>query len=248
MDCRQARENMRSGTGVRNLQSLSASARAARCRVLTWLCADKDKGLLALLTARLADIQAFQQGGDMKKITPVLAAAAAVFSGCTDASSPAFPDVAGLFEWVEVAGPATCSPTEAAAVLDATLPLAPITFTGLLRIRQSGELLTWEAVEIEGTPINDALPITVAMDPGGSFVSEQQLEDQFTIHYPNSPDRTFYHQLTGRIAGRFDLQARPLRAILSGTVLEVFREGSQSAPVFATCTTPRSGTWTRVSQ
>ena len=49
-------------------------------------------------------------------------------------------------------------------------------------------------------------------------------------------DRTFFVQATGLSTGGFDRDATPVSLSLSGTFTQVFREGSASAEVFASCT------------
>jgi hypothetical protein len=47
------------------------------------------------------------------------------------------------------------------------------------------------------------------------------------------------------ISGQFDLSASPLSLTLSSATTQVFRDGSASAPVFATCTQTESFAGTR---
>jgi len=81
------------------------------------------------------------------------------------------------------------------------------------------------------------------LDPDGAVRLELELSDQVTFEA-----RTFFTQTSGYSEGHFDRDAVPITFTASGPVTQVFREGSASAPVFATCTQTQSISGTRTGE
>jgi hypothetical protein len=183
----------------------------------------------------------------MKKIGVALTAVAAVVWGCSDASGPSLPNIAGLYDVLTVSGPATCTPPDTGNALSAVLESSVDTVHFGIRVDQHGQDLALTVVEVQGTPVTGATPIPATIDATGALaMSWTRDSDQVTIHYAAAPDRTFYFRTTAQAAGQFDLRASPLHAAISGGTVVVYREGNMSAPVFATCTTPELDAFSRV--
>jgi hypothetical protein len=183
----------------------------------------------------------------MKKIGVALTAVAAVGWGCSDASGPSLPNIAGLYNVLTVSGPAICTPPDTGNALAAVVQSSVDTIHFGIRVAQQGQTLALTVVEVQGTPVTGAPPIPATIDAAGAFaLAWTRDSDQVTIHYAAAPDRTFYFKTTAQAAGQFDLRASPLQAAISGGTVVEYREGSISAPVFATCTTPEIDTFSRV--
>jgi hypothetical protein len=181
----------------------------------------------------------------MRKMIVVLSGVA-LLEACSDSSAPTQASVAGLYEFSVDLGPATCTPASAGPILESVVALSPVTLTGRLRIERAGDQLTVNVVEVLGAPASVG-PITGAMDAAGNFALTWPTADrEMTILYSGAPDRTFWDHFEAQSNGGFDLQATPLKATGTTTAVEVFREGTLTAPVFATCTTPEADSWTRV--
>jgi hypothetical protein len=183
----------------------------------------------------------------MKKIGVALTAVAALGWGCSDASGPSLPTIAGLYNVLTVSGPATCTPPDTGNALSAVLESSVDTVHFGIRVEQHGQDLALIVVEVQGTPVTGAAPIPATIDAAGAFAMAWTRDsDQVTIHYAGAPDRTFYFKTTAQVEGLFDMDANPLKATVAGGTVSVYREGSLSAPVFATCTTPEIDTFSRV--
>lgn len=183
----------------------------------------------------------------MKRIGVALTAVAALAWGCSDASGPSLPNIAGLYDVLTVSGPSSCTPPDTGGALSAVLETSVDTVDFKIRVEQQRQDLTLTVVEVQGTPVTGAPPIPATIDATGKFaLGWSRDSDQVTIHYAAAPDRTFYFTTTAQVSGQFDLRANPFEALISGGTDYVYREGSMSAPVFAACTTPETDSFTRV--
>ena len=131
----------------------------------------------------------------------------------------------------------------AAAMLDPAMGHG--TFHLTVQIDQQDAQITYTLLEFEGQPPNGVnTPATTTMDRNGAIHLESQFIDQPTIFGVG----TFVQETSSSADGRFDATVQPITFSAAGHTTFVFRQGSASAPVFATCTQSETETGTRRSR
>ncbi len=152
-----------------------------------------------------------------------LIAAAALMSACSESTGTGVPNVAGVYHWREHVAAITCTPQRPPAeggtvIFDAFVSEFDV------RIQQSGSQITI---------IDTAFP----NDPGptGSIDAAGKISVVLVVDFQEEPrgTRTFFDNLT--IKNDLTVQSSSTRIVGSGSYVNVFREGSATAPVFATC-------------
>jgi hypothetical protein len=163
--------------------------------------------------------------------------------GCgSDSNAPSPPDVSGFYETADVVAVATCDPPSATEVLDAALGNG--TFGTRLQITQQGRQITVRLLESHGQNVEaQNISASGTIDPDGAFSVQVEQSEQLTF----LGGRTFFDQGTITSTGQFNTTANPVTFSSAGTSVQVFREGSSSGPVFATCTQSLTETGTRTS-
>jgi hypothetical protein len=144
--------------------------------------------------------------------------------GDSDPTGPGeFPDVQGSYQRSDVVGAVTCTPQTPPPGGD--VQFDAYTLSEAVRITQSGSRVSHTYLSFPDDP-----PDTGSVDMAGKV----KLAFSFSTKENNTRDgRTFYLDVTGT----FDLTRLDNGARLSGTgsYVNVFHEGSPTAPVFATC-------------
>jgi hypothetical protein len=163
--------------------------------------------------------------------------------GCgSDSTAPTPPDVSGFYDVVDVAALANCDPASALDVLEVALSSG--TFHIKLRVDQQGGQLTFTELEFEGQNVEDQhISSAATIDGSGTAHIDTERDDQFSI----LGAATYFEHLTSSAAGRFDPATHPTTFSFTGTSTHVYRTGSATGPVFATCTQSETDTGTRIS-
>jgi hypothetical protein len=153
-----------------------------------------------------------------------LITAASLLSGCGDGGTgPGLPNVAGLYQWREQVGAVSCTPQRPPAeggtvVLDAFLSEFEV------RIRQEGSQVT-------------LIDLAFPNDPGPTGMIDEQgnITLALTIDFQEEPrgSRIFFDNL--KIEYNLRRVDNGARLTGTGAYVNVFREGSPNAAVFATC-------------
>jgi hypothetical protein len=169
---------------------------------------------------------------------------AALSGACSgDSTGTAVVDASGLYQLTGQLNPAACEPASAIDVLEPVLITGdPLAAQAVIRIEQQGEQLSWKAIESDGQTIEPGAPLVEGtIDAEGHFRIE--FTEQATPFVLG--ERTFFEQPSSLIEGQFDMAASPITFTASAVSTEVFREGSATAPVFATCTSTGTATAVR---
>jgi hypothetical protein len=160
----------------------------------------------------------------------------------SDSTAPTPPDVSGFYDVVDVAALANCDPASALDVLEVALSSG--TFHIKLRVDQQGGQLTFTELEFEGQNVEDQhISSAATIDGSGTAHIDTERDDQFSI----LGAATYFEHLTSSAAGQFDAAAHPTTFSFTGTSTHVYRTGSATGPVFATCTQSETDTGTRIS-
>jgi hypothetical protein len=158
-----------------------------------------------------------------------------ILPGCgSDSAGPRPSDVSGLYEAVTDPGPTTCEPASAAEVLQAVIGAIPLRIT--VRVEQLDAQVRMTAIAAEGTDgrpvtLDDPQPIVGPLLADGTVHFTTHLSSPLTLE-----GRTLFQETTISSSGRFDREADPMTFSLVSSGTNVFREGSTTGPVFATCT------------
>lgn len=155
-----------------------------------------------------------------------LIAATWLLSACGDggAEPSQLPDVAGLYQLLEQVGAVTCTPERPPAG-GGTVILDAFTANEQVRVLQQGSQLTVIDPAFPNAPF-----LTGSIDLQGNIALGHI--DDFQ-EQPRTGNRIFFVNLTSQQ----DLQRvdNGARLVGSGSYVNIFREGSATAPVFATC-------------
>jgi hypothetical protein len=169
---------------------------------------------------------------------------ATLASACTsESTSSGIVDVSGLYRATGQQNPSTCDPPSAVGELEPVLLTGePMAFEGVLRVEQQGERITTKGIELNGQNIEGtSTPAVGTIDPDGNYRVEAVAPlSEFALL-----SRTFFDQPSSVVTGRFDLGADPITVTSTSVGSQVFREGSATAQVFATCTGTTTGTAVR---
>ena len=152
--------------------------------------------------------------------------AVAALNACSgDSAGPddSPPNVAGLYQEHLVLSATTCTPQRPPS--GGTVILDAFEDTYSSRIRQSGTQIT---LEFADAPDDD--PLTGTIDREGNLDLSLSLAFQ---EDPRAGNRIFFVDLT--ITVELRRVENGARLVGTGTYVNVFREGSPTAPVFATC-------------
>ena len=161
-------------------------------------------------------------------------------AGCgEDLTAPPPADVSGLYQGMIVTEPATCTPASAFDLLEPAL--GDRDFPIRLRVEDLGNQIRLTVLEITGATFVGDSAVVGSFDPDGTVRLERpEGTEQITLG-----GRTLIEQPAGSSTGKFERTADPITFNLDGTVTQVFRDGSASGPVFATCTQSQSITGMR---
>jgi hypothetical protein len=169
----------------------------------------------------------------------------AIFASACGGDSTGAPvvDVSGLYRTTFQQNPSTCDPPSAAGELEPVLFTGePLTFEGVYRVEQQGDRITTAGIALNGQNIEGtSTPAAGTIDPDGSY----RVEAVAPLSELALGSRTFFDQPGSVVTGRFDLTADPITVSSTSVGTQVFREGSATAPVFATCTGTAIGTAVR---
>jgi hypothetical protein len=137
----------------------------------------------------------------------------------------------------------TCTPASAVAVLEHVAALDAVTVDFKVRVDHLGDQVRFQLLEIQGG--------RGSWEGSGESISTVGADGTVRLE-PLSPtaqipvgEQTFFVTSSGPLSGKFDRTSQPIKFAFSGTVTSVFREGSPSAPVFATCTQEQTATGSR---
>lgn len=155
-----------------------------------------------------------------------LLAAAWLINACGDSGTgpKQTPNVAGLYQWREQVAAVTCTPQRPPEG-GGTVELGAFAFDFPVRIQQQGSQLTFIDVNFP----DDPRP-TGTIDQNGNITLAYVLDFQ---EDPRTGNRNFFVHLT--INNNLQVAANGARLVGTGTYVNVLRENSASAPVFATC-------------
>lgn len=155
-----------------------------------------------------------------------LLAAGWLVSACGDSGTgpKQTPNVTGLYQWREQVAAVTCTPQRPPEG-GGTVILGAFAFDFPVRIQQAGSQLT-------------VIDINFPNDPGPTGTIDQN--GNITLGYvvdfqedPRTGNRNFFVHLTAD--NNLQVAANGARLVGTGSYVNVFRENSASAPVFATC-------------
>jgi hypothetical protein len=149
--------------------------------------------------------------------------AAALGCGGDGTGPSALPNVAGRYQRNEAIAPVTCTPQTPPA--GGTVIFGAFSLSDSVRIQQTGSRLTLTYLGFPGTE-----PDTGSVDRDGkvTFGFRETFQEE-----PRAGNRIFFDDLTAsQEVRRVDNGARLTGA---GGYVNIFHEGSATAPVFATC-------------
>jgi len=154
-----------------------------------------------------------------------LLAASWILIACGDGGTgPQTPDVSGLYQWREQLAAVTCTPQRPPAE-GGTVILDAFSAEFQVRVRQDGSQVTF----IDTAFPNDPSP-TGTIDQAGNITIG------LVVNFQEDPrgTRTFFDNLT--IRNDLTVVSNGARLVGTGSYVNIFHEGSVTAPVFATCT------------
>jgi hypothetical protein len=155
----------------------------------------------------------------------VISALALGCAGDDDGTSPgSTPNVAGRYRAIRSLAAVACTPQQP-PVAGGTVILAAFVDTVVTRIQQSGARLTLTYPDTPGSPAD-----TGSVAHNGTVTIGYR--DSFQ-EAPRQGNRTFFVDLT--VTEQMQRTSDGGRLVGSGTYVNVFREGSATAAVFATC-------------
>jgi hypothetical protein len=160
-----------------------------------------------------------------------------------ESTDPAVVDVSGLYRATGQQNPSTCNPPSAVGELELVLLTGePLRFEAVFRVERQGERITTKGIELNGQSIEGtSTPAVGTIDPDGDYRVEAVAPlSEFALL-----SRTFFDQPSSVVTGRFDLAADPVTLTSTSVGSQVFREGSATAQVFATCTGTTTSTAVR---
>ncbi len=191
----------------------------------------------------------------MRRILPqarhaVIALFALGAFGCSsESTAPTPPDqspktnVSGVYSAILASSASTCTPASAVAILEHVVVLDAVTVDFKVRVDDLGDQVRFQLLEIQGGRGSwEGSGVSISTVGADGTVRFEPLSQ--TARIPVG-EQTFVVTSSGPLAGKFDRTSQPMKFAVSGTVTSVFREGSPSASVFATCTQTQTATGSR---